>query len=87
MTTSQLLEVLIRGAVRGEISISVSLAPGETLEIDTEKLLAEIENSNAMPNYTGDWPDLIPGDNVFIYSDSESSRSIEVVITKKDRFI
>jgi len=63
------------------------LDPGETLEVDAEKLLVTKGSSNERPNFDGNYLILPSGDNQIYYSDDESGRTVILEVSKKDKTI
>lgn len=63
------------------------LQPGETLTVDAEELLVELDGVNARQNFRGQYPIIDPGGESLGYIDHESSRSIEIEIKKKDQYL
>ena len=62
-----------------------TLAAGKTLIIDGEDFTALNDGTNAIKDLTGDFPEIFAGPNEVIYTDSESTRSVKVIVTKSDR--
>lgn len=86
--TSSELQVLIRGAARGLLDYQGSLAPGETIELNTKDLLLTKAGVNIRTNAAiPEWIRLQPGQNVIVYDDAETDRIVTIEIIKKDRII
>ena len=64
-----------------------SLQPGETLTVNAEDLLVELDGVNARSDFDGSYPFVNPGQKLIIYADDESSRQIKLEIEKNDRTI
>lgn len=64
-----------------------TIAPGETLEIDAEDLIIELEGENVRPDLEGGFPFLFPGTVDLKYNDGETSRTVELTIEKEDKHV
>lgn len=66
-------------------TFSGTLAPGKTLCIDSRDFTVKNDGVNAIANFSGDFPTIFPGSNWVIYTDAEGSRTIQIVVSKRDR--
>jgi hypothetical protein len=66
---------------------SGALAVGETVCIDGEKYTVKLDGANAIDKFTGDFPMILPDDNSISYEDSESARTVKVIVSRRDRHI
>jgi len=64
-----------------------NLDPGETLEVDAEKLLVTKGSNNERPNFDGNYLKLPSGDNQIYYSDDETDRTVILEVIRKDKTI
>lgn len=64
-----------------------TLAAGKTIVIDTNDFTVVNDGVNAIASMTGDFPEIYPGTNQVIYTDSLGSRTVTIVIVKKDRSV
>ena len=72
--------------VRGEsFTFSGDIAVGEILRIDTDKMTVKLDGVNVRANFDGDFWEIISGLQDITYSDEEESRTLELVVTRKDR--
>jgi hypothetical protein len=62
-----------------------TLAAGKTVCFDGRDFTVKNDGVNAIANFTGDFPSIFPGTNWVIYTDSEGSRTIRLVVSKRDR--
>lgn len=61
------------------------LNPGETFVIDPETMEITVDGDPVYGKFDGDFPDILPGDTSIAYTDSETSRNVELSIVKEDR--
>lgn len=66
-----------------------TIAPGEVVEIDTDKLTVEDSSGNNLRKYfNGEWHKIDPNSTSNLaWQDGEADRDIEIVIEKEDRSI
>ncbi|RED54802.1 phage distal tail protein [Cohnella lupini] len=70
-----------------KITITGPFEPGSTIIIDSKKLTVRKNSQNALQSMTGDFIGLTLGKNKITYSDSGSTRTVQVRITHKDKFV
>lgn len=68
-------------------TFSGTLAAGKTLCIDKNDFTVKNDGANAMVGFTGDFPAMLPGENTVFYTDALGSRTVTIVVSKKDRSI
>lgn len=68
-------------------TFSGTLAPGKTLCIDKSDFTVKNDGVNAMVGFTGEFPAILPGENTVVYTDALGSRTITIIVSKKDRSI
>jgi len=79
---------LIRMIASFTFTYAGSIGIGEVLCIDSEKFKITLDGVNSFVDFTGEYPTIHPGTNWIIYSDSaEGSRTVTLVVTKKDRMV
>lgn len=78
---------MLRKLASIEFTFSGVLAAGETVCIDGRKFTVKNNGSNAVGDFTGDYPTIYPGTNWIIYEDSEGSRNVRLIVVKGDREI
>jgi len=66
-------------------TFSGTLAAGKTLCIDTRDYTVKNDGVNAIADFTGDFPSIFTGTNWVVYTDSEGSRTVTLVVSKRDR--
>jgi len=66
---------------------SGDLAVGERVCIDGIKYTVLLGGVNAIDKFTGNFPEIMSGDNTVTYTDSESARTVKVIVTRRDRSI
>lgn len=64
-----------------------ALGVGETLCIDSNDFTVKIGSTNKLADFDGDFVDIYRGINTFEYEDDETSRTITVAITRRDRSV
>ena len=64
-----------------------TIAPGEVLCIDGDKFQVTLDGVDAFVDFSGEYPRISPGTNWIVYTDSEGSRTVELIVTKKDRMV
>lgn len=64
-----------------------SIASGQTLHIDTEGYTIDLSGVNAMAGWTGDWPQLAPGDNTLIFQAGVGSSAAQLTVSFTARFV
>jgi len=62
-----------------------TLAAGKKLCIDTRDFTVKNDGVNAIASFTGEFPSIFTGTNWVIYTDSEGSRTVTLVVSKRDR--
>jgi len=62
-----------------------TLAAGQTLCIDTRDYTVKNDGVNAMADFTGEFPSIFPRTNWVIYTDSAGSRTVTLIVSKRDR--
>lgn len=67
------------------ITFTGTLAAGETVCINTRDYTVKNNGVNAIADFSGDFPSIFPGTNWVIYTDSEGSRTLRIVVSKRDR--
>ena len=78
---------LLRQIASVKFGYTGTIAPGETVCIDGRLFTVKLDGVNAVENFTGKYPTLFPGTNWVVYTDSEGSRTIKIVVYKRDRSI
>lgn len=68
------------------MDITVDLAPGETLRIDSEKGIIEKEGVE-IHDISGGFFNLDPGTNTLHYEDSETGRTLEFRIEFQEEYV
>lgn len=66
---------------------SGTVAVGERVCIDGNNFTVTLDGANAIDKYDGDFPEIMAGDNDIVYSDSEGSRTVKVIVSRTDRKI
>ena len=61
-------------------------APGDTIEIDRDRLTVELNGVNALHLIDGTLPFFEPGVNTLIYSDGEGSRTVRIRVSWRGRW-
>lgn len=69
------------------LTFNGGLGPGETLIIDFEKFQAVKGGQNVLNNIFGDFFELAPGDVKIKYDDNADSRSVQLTIINRDRYL
>lgn len=69
------------------MTYSGAVAAGETVCIYGDKYVVTLDGSNSIQNFTGDFPRVAPGTNEFVYTDSETSRTVKIIIARRDRHV
>ena len=64
-----------------------TLAAGKTVVVNTSDFTVLNDGVNAIASMTGDFPEIYPGTNQVIYTDSLGSRTVNITIVKKDRSV
>ena len=64
-----------------------TLAAGKTVVVNTNDFTVLNDGVNAIASMTGDFPEIYPGTNQVIYTDSLGSRTVNITIVKKDRSV
>jgi hypothetical protein len=67
------------------ITFTGTLAAGKTVCINTRDYTVKNDGVNAIADFSGDFPAMFPGTNWVIYTDTEGSRTLRIVISKRDR--
>jgi len=68
-------------------TFSDDIADGEIIKIDTDRMTVKLDGADVRANFTGDFWKIISGAQDIVYSDEEESRTLELVVTRKDRKI
>ena len=87
INTSSDIDALLAFIESLTFTFSGTLVNGKTICIDGRDFTVKNNGNNAIADFTGDFPSIFPGTNEVIYTDDEGSRTIRVVITKKDRVV
>jgi hypothetical protein len=66
---------------------SGAVAIGERVCIDGEYFTVTLDGANAIQHFTGDFPEIMPDENSVSYEDSEGSRTVKVIVSRRDRHI
>lgn len=61
--------------------------PGDKIVMDSKNLTVTLNGQNALQMVEGDLLDLVLGKNLITYKDAESSRTIQMQITRRDKFV
>lgn len=69
------------------ITFTGNIAPGDKIVIDAKKMTITKNGVNAFNLMTGDFFNIEPGENDIIYSDTESSRTILMRVTNRDKYL
>jgi hypothetical protein len=85
LRTNSSLYAQLRQIDSWTFTFSGSLAAGKTLCINMRDFTVKNDGVNAIANFTGDFPSIFPGTNWVIYTDSEGSRTLRLVVSKRDR--
>lgn len=67
------------------ITFTGTLAAGKTVCINTRDYTVKNDGVNAIADFSGDFPSIFPGTNWVIYTDSEGSRTLRIIVSKRDR--
>jgi hypothetical protein len=67
------------------ITFTGTLAAGKTVCINSRDFTVKNDGVNAIADFSGDFPSIFPGTNWVIYTDSEGSRTVRIVVSKQDR--
>lgn len=67
------------------ITFTGTLAAGQTVCINTRDYTVKNNGVNAIADFSGDFPLIFPGTNWVVYTDAEGSRTIRLVVSKRDR--
>jgi len=76
---------MIMTAETSIITYTGTLAVGATISFDTNDHTVVKTGVNAIDGFDGEFVWMYPGTNQLVYTDTESSRSVRIVVTKKDR--
>jgi hypothetical protein len=68
-------------------TFSGTLVAGKTICIDGRDFTVKNGGVNAIADFTGDFPSIFPGTNEVVYTDDEGSRTVQIVVTKRDRVV
>lgn len=69
-----------------EFVFTGSLAPGDTLVIDTERMSALLNGQDVRHLVQGEYPMVVPGGKLE-YVDEEESRSVRIKVSFRDRWL
>jgi hypothetical protein len=64
---------------------SGDIAVGETVCIDSTYYTVLLDSANSLSKYSGNFPEVIPQPYNLIYSDTGSSRTVDITISWRDR--
>ena len=67
------------------LTFAGTLAVGKTVCIDGRDATVENDGVNAVADYGMTWPAIYQGTNTLVYTDSEGSRTVQLVVLKRDR--
>jgi len=67
------------------ITFTGTLAAGKTVCINTRDYTVKNDGVNAIADFSGDFPTIFPGTNWVVYTDTEGSRTVRIVVSKRDR--
>lgn len=67
------------------ITFTGTLVAGKTVCINTRDYTVKNDGVNAIADFSGDFPTMFPGTNWVIYTDTEGSRTVRIVVSKRDR--
>jgi hypothetical protein len=67
------------------ITFTGTLAAGKTVCINTRDFTVKNDGVNAIADFSGDFPTIFPGTNWVVYTDTEGSRTVRIVVSKRDR--
>ena len=71
-----------------EISYTGTIAAGEILTIDGVEKTVDLDDTNALKDYTGnDFPVVFPGTGNIGYEDSEVSRNLKISVIREEKHI
>jgi hypothetical protein len=70
-----------------EMVITGDFAPGDKIVIDSDALKLTKNGTNALHLMQGDFFDINPGENEVTVTDDQSSRSVRIRMTHRDRFV
>jgi hypothetical protein len=63
------------------------LAAGEKVCINAENFTVTLDGANAIDKFDGDFPEVFPVDCTITYADDETSRTVKVIVSRRDRQI
>jgi len=87
INTSSDIDALLAFIESLTFTFSGTLVNGKTICIDGRDFTVKNNGNNAIADFTGDFPSIFPGTNEVVYTDDEGSRTVQIVITKKDRVV
>lgn len=64
---------------------SGNIAVGETVCIDTNYFSVKLDSANSISKFDGDFPEVIPLPYNVLYSDDGSVRTVDIIVTWRDR--
>lgn len=70
-----------------KISFTGEFKTGDTIIIDTDKFTVMLNGENALHLIEGDFFKLQPGENIMIYTDTESTRTVQIQTQYRDRWV
>jgi phage-related protein len=70
-----------------QITFTGDFEVGDTIKIDMDKFTVTLNGTNAMNNITGDFFDLLEGENTIVYEDGSTSRTVYITVEYRDRWI
>ncbi|MFA5153206.1 MAG: hypothetical protein WC554_11645 [Clostridia bacterium] len=85
--TNSDLYALVRFVTTWTLTYAGTLAIGDTICIDGEDFTVKNDGANDIANFSGEFPSIFPGTNWVVYTDSGGSRTIQLVVSKKDRMV
>lgn len=68
------------------IAYGATLGSGSWISIDVDKRTVKVDGVDARADITGLFPQMYPGSNAMVYTDSEASRILAVMIRHKARY-
>lgn len=69
------------------ITFSGSFTVGDVIVVDMDKYTVTLNGVNALNNISGNFFNLLPGQNEITYTDDSTDRTVKIIVTYRDRWL
>ena len=69
------------------ITYSGNFTIGSTILINMDKYTIKLNGQNALKDISGDFFELLPGENEITYTDDSTNRTVKIIVEYRDRLL